>query len=392
MNPSASRARRAHNPNTPDRFEINEVASDLVVKYGGMMLKDAIEFSANPSDAEDAYQRSVEILLTKAPTTDPNELVPWLRTVVRREARDISRRNYKADVPLADADPDTFPDSGPSPESRAESYAALEIGAEAIGKLTPDQIKCVLAQNEGLEYEEIAEATGFSRRKVSRCLERARVAFAHNVEAIAAGSECERIEPLLHRLIEGDSDAAISARPHLRHCLACRARLREYENAPRRIAVLIPPVLVLAGRPSTSAMSKIADWWSSIGDRISIHMFGADRWVEASGVKKVGVVAALASATIGGGAAVHEIEQRPHSTPVPAVAADSPGARPTGPAQLFDEVTVTKPRHRSLHRRRQKSVPVGTDQPAAPVQTAPEPQAPVDDGSAEFLPEARGTE
>jgi hypothetical protein len=35
-------------------------------------------------DAEDAYQRGLEILLRKAPTTRECELVPWLKTVVIR--------------------------------------------------------------------------------------------------------------------------------------------------------------------------------------------------------------------------------------------------------------------------------------------------------------------
>jgi hypothetical protein len=39
---------------------------------------------ATPEDAEDAYQRGLEILLRKAPTTRECELVPWLKTVVIR--------------------------------------------------------------------------------------------------------------------------------------------------------------------------------------------------------------------------------------------------------------------------------------------------------------------
>jgi DNA-directed RNA polymerase specialized sigma24 family protein len=38
--------------------------------------------AATPEDAEDAYQRAFEILLTKAPSTREEELVPWLKTVV----------------------------------------------------------------------------------------------------------------------------------------------------------------------------------------------------------------------------------------------------------------------------------------------------------------------
>lgn len=395
MNPSTSRAQHAHNSKHPDRVEINLVASELVVKYGGMILKDAIEFSANSADAEDAYQRSVEILLTKAPTIDPEELVPWLRTVVKREARDIARRHHQQDLSLNEEHADSIAATNPSPESMAESFAVLEISAEAISKLSPDQIKCVMAQNEGLEYEEIAEATGFSKRKVSRCLANARVAFARNVEAITAGSECERVEPLLHKLLDGDAAAAIEVRPHLRHCLACRARLREYENAPRRIAVLFPPALVLVGPSNSGLLARFADWWQSLGDRIWAHSFGADRWIEASAVKKVGAVAALTATAAGGGVAVHEAsESRDSGASTRAEErADATASRPT---QLFDTVQVSRPkRHKRKKADTLKKVPsVGPARSAVPT---PPPAAAgennqIDDGSAEFLPEARGNQ
>lgn len=397
MNPSSSRLRRANNSNLPDRLDINEVASELVVKYGGMIMKDAIEFSSNPADAEDAYQRSVEILLTKAPTLDPEELIPWLRTVVRREARDIAIRHHNHDVSLGEEHEELIAANGPTPESSLEAFALLEVSAEAIGKLTPDQIKCVVAQNDGLEYEEIAQATGFSRRKVSRCLANARVAFARNIEAITEGSECERIEPLLHRLLDGDSAAAIEVRPHLRHCLACRARLREYENAPRRIGVFLPPALVLGGTPHSGIFSKAADSWQALLDRLSTNLFGAERWVEASGVKKIGVVAALATATVGGGVAIHDVTTENSQGPARAAAARPSSAPDSGPTRLLDTVEVSRPKR---HKRKKAATlsenrPVSPAQAAAPETSAPAPEGggnQIDDGSAEFLPEARGNQ
>ena len=44
----------------------------------------AQRYAGTPEDAEDAYQRGLEIPLTKAPTADEAELVPWLKTVVIR--------------------------------------------------------------------------------------------------------------------------------------------------------------------------------------------------------------------------------------------------------------------------------------------------------------------
>ena len=49
-----------------------------------LQVATARRYSATPEDAEDAYQRGLEILLAKAPTADEAELVPWLKTVVIR--------------------------------------------------------------------------------------------------------------------------------------------------------------------------------------------------------------------------------------------------------------------------------------------------------------------
>jgi DNA-directed RNA polymerase specialized sigma24 family protein len=66
------------------RREIEEVVVAIVARHGAKVLATARRYAATPEDAEDAYQRGLEILLTKAPTTDEGELLPWLRTVVLR--------------------------------------------------------------------------------------------------------------------------------------------------------------------------------------------------------------------------------------------------------------------------------------------------------------------
>jgi hypothetical protein len=63
------------------RGEINEAAVALVAKHGAQVLATARRYAATTEDAEDAYQRGLEILLTKAPTTSEDDLVPWLKTV-----------------------------------------------------------------------------------------------------------------------------------------------------------------------------------------------------------------------------------------------------------------------------------------------------------------------
>jgi Sigma-70 region 2 len=69
------------------RDDIERAAADLVRCRGGEILGTARRYAYNLDDAEDAYQRGLEILLTKAPTTREEELVPWLKTVVLRTIR-----------------------------------------------------------------------------------------------------------------------------------------------------------------------------------------------------------------------------------------------------------------------------------------------------------------
>lgn len=394
MNPATLRARRATNLRSLDRLELDQVATDLVVKYGSLILQDATRFSANTADAEDAYQRSLEILLTKAPTTDPDQLVPWLRTVVRNEALAIARSRHNANQEFKPEHAEAAATDAMPTDDVVESFADLERGAEALQHLSQDQVTCLIAQSAGMNYDEIVELTGFTRRKVTRCIENGRHAFTRKVDAIAAGSECERMQPLIHRLLDADAEAAIELRPHLRHCLACRGRLRAYDSAPRNVAALFPPSLVVVGYPSTSVFARIADWCQALADRVSTQFLGAERWAEAAGVKKVAVVATIATATAGGGAAVHKAVENDRA-PRGAVAAKTASA----PARaLLDPIKVTRPEPRPARKRAERKsqlkaqsappsqAPVATPESAAPA------ERPIDDGSTEFLPEARGSE
>jgi Sigma-70 region 2 len=65
----------------PARGEIDQAALRLIARRGAEILATARRYAATPEDAEDAYQRGLEILLRKAPTTREEELVPWLKTV-----------------------------------------------------------------------------------------------------------------------------------------------------------------------------------------------------------------------------------------------------------------------------------------------------------------------
>ena len=63
----------------------------LLERFGSQMLATARRYSANSQDAEDAYQRAAEILLTHQPSGDDDDLCRWLRTTVKHEALSIRR-------------------------------------------------------------------------------------------------------------------------------------------------------------------------------------------------------------------------------------------------------------------------------------------------------------
>jgi hypothetical protein len=82
--PCSPVARRKSLPRAPPRAQIEPAALALLARHSAGLLATARRYSACPEDAEDAYQRGVEILLTKAPATTEAELLPWLKTVVIR--------------------------------------------------------------------------------------------------------------------------------------------------------------------------------------------------------------------------------------------------------------------------------------------------------------------
>src|SRR5438046_7747443 len=54
------------------------------------LVRYAARFTHSLPDAEDAYQRSMEIALTRAPVTEPRRFTAWLHTVIKHEALAIA--------------------------------------------------------------------------------------------------------------------------------------------------------------------------------------------------------------------------------------------------------------------------------------------------------------
>src|SRR3954465_15672315 len=72
----------------PDRVRI---AARVLSTHEAALRRTARRFSLCADDADDAFQRAVEILLTKAPPIDGNVLTAWMQVVTRREALALRR-------------------------------------------------------------------------------------------------------------------------------------------------------------------------------------------------------------------------------------------------------------------------------------------------------------
>jgi RNA polymerase sigma factor (sigma-70 family) len=302
----------------PGRAEVDPAALELIARHGSQILATARRYSSTPEDAEDAYQRGLEILLTKAPTTSEDELVPWLKTVVKHEAFAI-RRQRERHTPTSDDGQLAEPPTGETTHDQAERLERLRHGAEAMGRLKPQEVRCLLLKAEGFSYKEICSFTGFSYTKVNRCLTEGRRAFVERLAGIEAGSECERLRPLVSLLADGElsRDELRRLRPHLKGCLACRALLAEYRAVPPRVAALVPPAALVAaggggdGGALRGALESLA---GAAQERVAAFGERAHAATELGTGGKLTAVAASAAALAGGGATVGQLNG-PDGTP-----------------------------------------------------------------------------
>ena len=183
------------------------------------------------------------------------------------------------------------------------------MGAQALGRLKPQEVRCLLLRAEGYSYREICAETGWTYTKVNRCLAEGRRAFLERLAGIESGTECERLAPGLSALADGEASAADLAalRPHLRTCLACRARLREYRAVPDRLGALVPIGVLSPAAGDAGPVRGALEWAVSTVHERAAHM--GDKAQQAADLTvggKAAAVAASAAALAGGGAATVE--------------------------------------------------------------------------------------
>jgi RNA polymerase sigma factor (sigma-70 family) len=390
-------------PKAPGRLTHDE-AQDLVLRtvatQAESLLRTAHRHSLCADDAQDAYQRSMEIFMRRAPTLDPRSASRWLHVVVKHEAMEV-RRGRSELVAREDVDFDRH-EAGtvPSPEERALSADRATRAAEALGRLKPQELRALWLKALGHSYAEISQVTGFSATKVNRCLAEGRKSFLERFEGIEAGEECARWQPVLSAMVDGEATApqVAEARPHLRNCPACRATLRGLHEAERPLAAVLPIGLVGAGLKLVGIVERILPGAANVDSTAGAAGAGGAGLLGLGGAKLAGLLAAGAAATASGGLVVsHEARQLHHrATAAPrdahrAASAASPrtptsvavaAARPPTSTRATAAPHRLKPRVRVAHRlvvRRAASsgrvefAPPGSEAPAPAAASKPAP-------------------
>jgi RNA polymerase sigma factor (sigma-70 family) len=290
-------------------------AVELTARKGAELRATAARFSLCPDDAEDAYQRALEILLLKAPTDDPQDLLRWTKTVVKHEALAV-RRNRERLLgrmgPWAEDEDGgdraaRQPSHEDSPEERCERGEELAGRREVLRSLKPAELRSLTLLAAGYSYAEIADQTGYSRRKVNRSLAEGRERLRGLVARGEDGSRCADMRRLLSAYCDGEADAeqARAVREHLRACAGCRVAMRAYRSAPETVAALAPALPL-----SRSLLERAQDLLVAAQARLpgGAAEAGAAQTVAAGGTRGGGMAAmakllTICAGTAGAGAA-----------------------------------------------------------------------------------------
>ncbi len=116
---------------------------------------------------------------------------------------------------------------------------------------------------------------------------------------------------------EASADDLALLRPHMKTCLSCRARLKEFRAAPARVAAIVPPAALVA--TTASAANGPRGMWEGVLGAVQqkAAALGERSYaaVELATGQKMAAVAASAAALAGGGTAVdhfagHEAPRR----------------------------------------------------------------------------------
>ena len=151
----------------------HEAALALIESHDAVFRRTARRYSLCIDDGVDAYQRALEILLTKAPPIEHDALVRWMQTVTKHEALAVRNQRERLLSPVSknsdgeERDPlARLASDGPGPTDRAASRERVARSREALRALKPQEVRALSLKAEGFTYAEIGAITGWTYTKV----------------------------------------------------------------------------------------------------------------------------------------------------------------------------------------------------------------------------------
>lgn len=318
--------------------EAERLVLTLIAAHADSLLRMARRYSLCADDAQDAYQRGLEILMRHSARLDADRAGGWLHTVVKHEALAINRARRQI-VSGEEVDLDSLEvRTAESPEERVIGFERVARSAEALQRLKPQEVRALWLKAMGNSYQEICEATGWTYTKVNRCLAEGRKSFLARYAGIESGDECKRWAPVISAMIDGEatSEQLMELRPHLRNCASCRAAVRELRGSRAPLVALFPLGGVAVGEGAFGGAHGLLErlWhslWGDLSDRAAGPAARAQTVVEAVASGRAAATAASVIALAGGGVAL-ESAVTGGSAPSGGATASAPAGGAAAPA------------------------------------------------------------
>jgi RNA polymerase sigma factor (sigma-70 family) len=391
---------------TTDEAARKRAAVEMIARHEAALKRTARRYSFDAEDAEDAYQRALEIALTKAPTTDPRELIRWTQTVTKHEALAVrqSRQKLLGYQPTREGEEHdpvaAIPARGAGPDEQAERREDVARSREALQALKPAELRALGLLAEGYSYAEIGEMTGWTRTKINRLLAEGRAHFRSLVTSSEDGGRCRELQPLLSAFCDGEARSrdVATVREHLRACAHCRVTVRTYRAAPRiagAMLPLLPPSRSLLDR----AQELAGNLWSRLpgtsGESVATQVAAAGG-TRGAGMAALAKLLTVCAGAAGGAACVATgvlptplLEQeRGHDTRPAAV---RPAARETAQSAAIEYEPAPPPASEVVPSHAEKPHAQKHEQPAPDPAAAPE-SSEASAGAIEYEPPPPPTE
>ena len=360
--------------------DAEELILRAVAAHADSLLRTARRHSLCPDDAQDAYQRTLEIFMAHADRLGDEAVAGWLHVVVKREAQAI-RRSRQRYVGSDEVDFDTYEcSSTQTADERLASFDLVGRAAEALQRLKPQELRALWLKAQGHSYNEISALTGWSYTKVNRCLTEGRRSFLSRYATIESGDECKRWLPVISAMVDGEASAEqlMELRPHLRNCPGCRATLKTLQGSSEPLAAVLPIPLVatVAGDGGDQLANLLTRAYEALvggfHERAIYSFTKAQSAVEAASAGKFAAVAASAAAVAGGGYATVERKvphvrghDKPAKTATQQPAGGTNASAPSGSKPPSPVVRKSSPTHK--HEQRDIDEFGGTGSPKAMV-------------------------